>query len=63
VNFNPGYQLLIAAISAGIGIGFGVISGILIYIISGHKSEDHFADKTYWVNEDGLSYARARVKE
>jgi hypothetical protein len=38
VDFNPGYQMLIATISAGIGLGFGVISGIIIYCISGNRS-------------------------
>lgn len=60
VDYNPGYQLLIAAISAGIGLGFGLLCGLMIYIISGHKSEDHFSDKPYWISDDGLTYPRAK---
>jgi hypothetical protein len=51
---------LIAVISAGIGLGFGLLSGGLIYLVSGHKSEDHFTDRTYWINDDGLTYPKAK---
>jgi hypothetical protein len=60
VNFNPGYELLIAVISAGIGLGFGLLAGAIIYCISSHKSEDHFSDKPYWISDDGLTYPKAK---
>lgn len=57
-NFNPGYQMLIAVISAGIGLGFGIIAGLIIYPFSGHRSKDHFSDRTYWISDNGISYPR-----
>lgn len=59
-NFNPGYQLLMAVISGGIGLGFGIISGIIIYLISAHRSEDHFSDKVYWQADNGIGYAKVK---
>lgn len=57
-NFYPGYQMLIAVISAGIGLGFGIIAGLIIYPFSGHRSKDHFSDRTYWISDNGISYPR-----
>jgi hypothetical protein len=37
INYNPGYQLLIAVIAAGIGLGFGILAGIIIYLVSAHR--------------------------
>ena len=59
-NFNPGYQLLIAIISAGIGLGFGIIAGVVIYFTSAHRCEDHFTDKVYWQSDNGISYPKAK---
>ena len=36
-NFNPGYQLLIAIISAGIGLGSGILASTIIYCVSKHR--------------------------
>lgn len=57
-NFHPGYQMLIAVISAGIGLGFGILAGLIIYPFSGHRSKDHFSDRTYWISDNGISYPR-----
>jgi hypothetical protein len=56
VDSNPGYQMLIAVISAGIGLGFGVISAIFVNIFSSQKSNEQFTDRTYWSSDDGLTY-------
>jgi hypothetical protein len=32
----------------------------MIYCVSGHKSDDHFTDRAYWINDDGLVYAKAK---
>ncbi len=55
INFNPGYELLICGISAGIGLGFGAIIGLVVAAISGQTREGHFEDKEYWINDDGIS--------
>jgi hypothetical protein len=54
LSLNPGYQLLAAAISAGIGLGVGVIAGLIILLVSSQKGSEHFTDRTYWVNDDGI---------
>lgn len=56
VDSNPGYQMLIAVISAGIGLGFGLISAIFVNCFSSQKSNEQFTDRTYWISDDGLTY-------
>lgn len=56
IPFNGGYELLMAVISAGIAIGFGVIIGLIIYAVNGHISYEHYTDRTYWISDDGISY-------
>jgi predicted lysophospholipase L1 biosynthesis ABC-type transport system permease subunit len=34
---NPGYQMLAAVISAGIGLGCGIVSGLIIVLVSSQK--------------------------
>lgn len=51
-----GYNLLIAVISAGFGIVFGIVIGILLLITGRHKRYEHFHDYTYWVPDDGIRY-------
>lgn len=58
LNYNPGFELLIAVISIGMGLGFGAIAGSLIYIVSGQTAEGHFEDGEYWLNSDCISYPR-----
>lgn len=47
--------ILYGLISAGIGLGFGLVIGLLIYLVNGHLRHHHFADRTYWLMEDGIS--------
>lgn len=63
INYNPGYELLIAVISAGMGLGFGCIAGLLVYAFNGQTSNGHFDDKEYWVNSDGISYPKEQIIE
>lgn len=63
LNYNPGYELLIAIISVGMGLGFGAIAGALISIVSGQTSEGHFEDGEYWLNSDCISYPREEMVE
>jgi len=43
-------------ISAALGIGFGLISGLLVLAVTKHLKDDHFDDYTYWVPDDGIRY-------
>lgn len=56
---NPGYDIAVALISAALGIGFGLISGLIILAVTKHLKEDHFDDYTYWVPDDGIRYPKA----
>ena len=47
--------ILYGLISAGMGLGFGLIIGVLIFLVNGHLRHHHFADRTYWLMEDGIS--------
>lgn len=44
-------------LSIGMGLGFGLIAGIFIVLFVAHKRQDHFTDTTYWVDDDGISFA------
>jgi hypothetical protein len=57
---HQGYDLLIGVISAGIGLGFGLLSGILVLISTKHERYDYFDDYTYWVPDDGIRYENIR---
>jgi len=57
-NYNPGWELLVAIISAGIGLGVGALAGILIYFVSVQTHENHFDDGEYWINNDGIGYLK-----
>jgi hypothetical protein len=52
--------LLAAAISAGIGVGMGIVAGLILLLVSGQKVSDHFVDRTYWINDDGISNVRMK---
>jgi hypothetical protein len=53
---------LYGLICAGFGLGFGLITGILIVLVNGHGRNHHFADRTYWVMEDGISEGLAVIE-
>jgi len=62
LNWRPaGFDLAIAAISTGIGLGFGLLAGLFIMCTARHQKEDHFDDYTYWVPDDGIRYPREIV--
>ena len=52
----PVFNFVTAIISAGIGIFFGIVIGLLMYCAGKHEHEEHFHDFTYWVNDDGIRY-------
>ena len=54
--------ILYGLICAGFGLGFGLITGILIVLVNGHDRNHHFADRTYWVMEDGISEGLAVIE-
>lgn len=55
IDFNAGYELAIALISAAIGFGFGLMAGVFVYLVNGHRRENYFEDREYWINDDGIS--------
>lgn len=60
IDTNPGNQIGNALISAGIGFGFGALSGLLIYLTNSQTSQQYFDDSEYWINDDGISYPKAQ---
>lgn len=53
---DAGWSLLIAVISAGIAVIFGLLIGIILMIMAKHLRIEHFHDYTYWVPDDGIRY-------
>ena len=53
---EAGWSLLIAVISAGIAVIFGLVIGIFMMIMAKHLRFEHFHDYTYWVPDDGIRY-------
>jgi hypothetical protein len=60
INLNPGYELAMAAISAGIGLAFGIIVGLLRLLTTRQTNSDHFIDRPRWINDDGISFPKAK---
>lgn len=63
IDMNPGYLTLIAVISAGIGFGFGLLSGLIARISSRESFLYQFHDKQYWMNDDGISFRKSNLRE
>lgn len=51
-----GWSLLIAVITMGIGLVFGILIGIILLIFGKHQRTEHFHDYTYWIPDDGIRY-------
>lgn len=51
-NKGEQFQVYIMLISAGIGAGFGIIAGILIYLTNFQYNLEYFEDSYYWRNSD-----------
>jgi hypothetical protein len=62
-DMNPGYMMLIAVISAGIGFGFGVVIGIIARMSSRESFLYQFHDKQYWRNDDGISTKKSNIRD
>jgi hypothetical protein len=60
---NPIFLLIMALISAGIGLGTGVVSGIFACCFSSSNFANHFHDKNYWYNSDGIAYNKVAAIE
>lgn len=50
------YGFVDGLISAAMGIGFGLIAGIFVMLVSSHESKHHFTDYSYWLPSDGIRY-------
>ena len=50
------YGFVGGLISLSMGIGFGLLAGILVLCVGGHRRRDHFTDETYWLATDGIRY-------
>lgn len=48
--------MLIAVITAGIAMVFGLVIGIVLLGFGKHIRSEHFHDYTYWVPDDGIRY-------
>jgi ammonia channel protein AmtB len=51
---NVQFEFYAGLISAGIGAGFGVLAGLLIFIFNGQTASQYFEDYFYWQGDDGL---------
>ena len=50
--------MAVGALSAGMGLGFGLLIGIFVFCCAKHEKYDHFEDYTYWVADDGIRFPR-----
>ena len=53
--FNPQFELYGGLISAGIGLGSGLLVGLLVLLLNKHGENDFFEDNVYWMNTDYLN--------
>lgn len=54
-NFTSNFEAYAGLISAGIGAGFGLLAGLIIYFINTQESDEYFEDTIYWRKDDGVS--------
>ena len=54
---NPIHMLLMTLVSAGIGLGVGILAGLLVRLVS-DDSRDYklFSDTQHWTNDDGICF-------
>lgn len=57
-NFGASYEVYAALLSAGIGMGFGLIAGIIIYLTTFQYSNEFFEDGYYWRSSDCIRTLR-----
>ena len=62
-NFGEQNEIYIALISMGMGLGFGILAGILIYCTTLPGRKEYFDDGFYWRNYDGIYTFRTRVEQ
>ena len=58
---KPGFDMAVGSLSAGMGIGFGLITGLFVFACAKHEKADHFEDFTYWVADDGIRFPRKEI--
>jgi hypothetical protein len=58
---GPANEIIIYFISAGMGIGCGILSGIPCYCINKYKTDDMFHDRVEFKPDDCIFYSTARV--
>ena len=55
---NAVYQLVVALISVAMGLASGAFSALFIDMTNKCDLRNSFNDKTFWVNDDGISYPK-----
>ena len=60
---DPVISFTIGCISMGIGIFFGCLAGLFLFLFAKQENDEHFHDFTYWVNDDGISYPFVNEKK
>lgn len=58
---GPVNEIIIYFISAGMGIGCGILSGAPCYRINKYKTDDMFHDRVEFKPDDGINYPKKRV--
>lgn len=47
-----------ACLSAALGVGWGILTAVMVLVTTNHERNDHFTDYTYWAPDDGIRYPR-----
>jgi hypothetical protein len=56
LEFTSQFQFYGGLISAGIGLAFGLLAGVIIILVNPQKSKEYFEDAYHWFGHDGIRY-------
>lgn len=56
LQFSSQFEFYGGLISAGIGMSFGLVVGVIFMAINGQRSREYFEDFYYWFNCDSIRY-------
>ena len=60
-NLDSYRQFLAGLIAAGIGLAFGLIAGMAVYLINSHSYDQYFEDFYYWMGSDGICFKKKDI--
>ena len=62
LQFSSQFEFYGGLISAGIGLAFGLVVGIIVLLVNNQISREYFEDFFYWFSTDGIRYDHLKTE-